>query len=306
MFDDGGYYLDNGVSLCSDCHIEVEKTTLSCDTLRELAKIDTIILPKHLYSDNVYDKWGNIILSNGTRLKGELFFDESVQKILGQGNVLSLFSKYIKYPRTYHLPYSQSRTKDDRTLDNTEIFKDKEVVVTIKMDGENSTIYNDYYHARSLESDNHESRTWLKNYIQNFQYDIPNEWRICGENLFAKHAIHYNNLKSYFYCFSIWNEKNECLSWDDTLEWCDLLNIETVPVLYRGIYNEELIKSLWKPFDDDKNEMEGFVVRLTDSFSYGSFRHSVAKFVRKNHIMNTVHNWKHTKIIKNNLINEYS
>ena len=50
----------------------------------------------------------------------------------------------IKYPRTYHLPYSQSKT-DDKTLSNDDQFKGMEVVVTIKMDGENTTIYPDGY-----------------------------------------------------------------------------------------------------------------------------------------------------------------
>ena len=46
----------------------------------------------------------------------------------------------IKYPRTYHLPYSQSKTDDDKTLPNDDQFKGMEVVVTIKMDGEDYLI----------------------------------------------------------------------------------------------------------------------------------------------------------------------
>ena len=30
----------------------------------------------------------------------------------------------IKYPRTYHLPYSQSKTDDDKTLPNYELLKE--------------------------------------------------------------------------------------------------------------------------------------------------------------------------------------
>lgn len=32
----------------------------------------------------------------------------------------------IKYPRTYHLPYSQSKTDDDKTLPNDDQFKGME------------------------------------------------------------------------------------------------------------------------------------------------------------------------------------
>jgi 5-methylcytosine-specific restriction endonuclease McrA len=31
LFEDGGYYLENGVSLCSKCHLLAEQTILSCD-----------------------------------------------------------------------------------------------------------------------------------------------------------------------------------------------------------------------------------------------------------------------------------
>ena len=56
LFENGGYYLDNGATVCGECHILAEQTVLSCEKIRELAGIETIILPEHLYSDNAYDK----------------------------------------------------------------------------------------------------------------------------------------------------------------------------------------------------------------------------------------------------------
>lgn len=45
---------------------------------------------------------------------------------------------YIKYNRTYHLPYSPCFTEDDKRLSNDEHFKNMDkVVCSIKMDGEN-------------------------------------------------------------------------------------------------------------------------------------------------------------------------
>jgi hypothetical protein len=83
------------------------------------------------------------------RLRGELFDDESVQKILSP--VLHLFLDYVKYPRTYHLPWSPGMTKDDRQIKSIDVFEGKDIVVTLKMDGENTNWYKDYCHARSLE-----------------------------------------------------------------------------------------------------------------------------------------------------------
>jgi hypothetical protein len=32
-------------------------------------------------------------------------------------------------------------------------------------------------------------------------YQLPNNWRLCGENLFAMHSIYYQELKTYFIYF---------------------------------------------------------------------------------------------------------
>ena len=147
LWSDSGYYLENGASLCMKCHLEAEMTKTSCEQLREACGITKVILPSHFYDDQVYDKWGNPILENGTRLRGELFNDESVQKILSIGGFLQSFTSLVKYPRTYHLPWSHGRTKDDRGFDDMSSFIGKEVVVTIKMDGEQTTMYKDHIHV---------------------------------------------------------------------------------------------------------------------------------------------------------------
>lgn len=208
--------------------------------------------------------------------------------------------KYIKYPRTCHLSFSQGIIKDDRILKDNSCFEDKRVIVLEKLDGENCSMYNDYLHARSIDGVNHPSRNWVKNFHAKMSHKIPEGWRVCGENMFAKHTIHYDNLESYFYCFSVWNEKNECLSWNDTIEWAKLLDIILVPVLYDGIWDVNIVKEFC-----NNDTREGFVVRITDSFSYIDFKKSVAKFVHnkfKNNLKNedTFH-WRYSKLVKNNL-----
>lgn len=300
LFNDGGYYVDNGVSLCGQCHILAEQTIITPNDLRIKGGIQKIVLPEHLYADYEYDKWGNIQNANGSRYKGELFFDGSVQKILKAGGVLGTFLPHIKYPRTYHLPFSTGRTNNDRVLSNYDNFIGKEVIVTVKMDGENTTGYQDsYIHARSLENVGHPSRSWIKKFLSTKLYELPNDWRICGENMFAKHSIFYKNLKSYFYLFSVWDERNWCLRWDETCAWAELLDIKIVPVLYRGIWNENLIKNLYRPVVDGQ-ECEGFVVRVAEGFHYSDFRQCVAKYVRANHVQTNQH-WIQGPLIKNEL-----
>lgn len=206
----------------------------------------------------------------------------------------------FKYPRTLHLPFSKGKTVDDKVLSDCSCFEGKEIVATIKFDGENTTAYaNGHIHARSLDSANHPSRNWVKGFLSTKIIELPQGWRICGENLYAKHSIHYKNLKSYFYMFSVWNSDNECLSWDDTIIWSELLEIVLVPVLYRGLWDEEIIKKLYNK-QIDNNECEGFVVRLARSFSYENFVSSVGKYVRTDHVQTNDH-WMYSKIIKNDL-----
>lgn len=302
LFPDGGYYIDNGVSLCPDCHILSEKTLLSCNELRDKAKIQRIILPEHLYTDTEYDKWGNPILQSGERLKGELFFESSVQKVLS--DVLYLFSDYIKYPRTYHLPWSESVGRDDRVLSSTKQFENEKVIVSVKLDGENFSVYHDgYFHARSLNSNDHESRHWVKNFASKVCFELPKYWRIVGENLYAKHTIHYKNLDTYFYLISIWDAYNNCLDWEETVTWANLLDIQTVPVIYNDIWNEEAITGLYQPTLSN-DPMEGYVVRLKAGFAYKEFKDKTGKFVSrkfKEDLKETHGHWIKKQVIKNEL-----
>ena len=41
-----GYYLDNGASLCHDCHYKAETTEFTTSFIREKSKISNLILPE--------------------------------------------------------------------------------------------------------------------------------------------------------------------------------------------------------------------------------------------------------------------
>jgi len=204
-----------------------------------------------------------------------------------------------KYKRTYHLPWSLGITSDDKMLKDVSCFDGKTVVITEKMDGENTSLYRDYYHARSLDSKHHPSRSYVKQIHAQICRDIPTGWRICGENLYAKHSIGYDNLRSYFYCFSVWDENNLCLSWADTLACCEVLGIEVVPVIRPDmLWDEAVIRAI----EVDPILQEGYVVRNADAFHYDDFENNVAKYVRYNHVVTTEH-WMHSTIEPNKLIN---
>lgn len=302
LWSDGGYYLDNGVTVCQDHHMLCETTELSVEEAREVAGITRIVVPDQFYPEQPITKWGDYILEDGRRTKGELFYDESVQKVLAKGGKLDLYSPYVKYGRTFHLPFSPGIHDDDKALKDCSQFEGEEVIISVKMDGENTSGYSDgHVHARSIDSRGGEDRAWVKQFlINNVCFNLPEGWRICGENLWAQHSITYYDLESYFLGFSLWNEKNVCLSWDETLEYFELLGVTPVQVLYRGIFSEEALKYATKFCDELWERREGYVVRLAREFKYSEFKTSVAKYVRAGHVQ-TVSHWRHKKIVPNEL-----
>lgn len=207
-------------------------------------------------------------------------------------------SNVKKYPRTYHLPFSEGVTSDDKIIDSLSQFEGEDIVITEKMDGENTTMMTNRIFARSIDSIDHPSRHWVKGLWGRMGWQIPKNYRICGENLFAEHSIHYTDLPSYFLVFSVWDDENRCLSWDEAMPLIEKLGLLTVPVLYRGPYNLEIVKQIIQNLNFEKQE--GIVIRNTKSFHYDDFKTNVAKYVRKNHVQTDQH-WMQKKIIKNDL-----
>lgn len=300
LWTDGGYYLENGVTVCEEHHLKCETTEYSVEYVREAAGIKKILVPDQFYPEQQITKWGDYLLEDGRRTRGELFYDESVQKVLSRGGFLDLYTHYVKYGRTFHLPWSPGAHDDDKTLNDASQFYGKRVIITKKMDGENTSGYSDgHVHARSIDSKGGEDRAWTKQFlVNNVCFNLPTGWRVCGENLWAEHSIHYYNLPSYFLGFSIWNERNVCLSWDETLEYFQLLGITSVPVLYDGMYEDLVnghpgklpkIREIERKLNPEYDE--GYVIRIANEFKYGDFKSSIAKFVRAGHVQTTKH-WR--------------
>jgi hypothetical protein len=210
----------------------------------------------------------------------------------------AVMSARIKYPRTPHFPFSPGRGQDDRVLESCAHFEGVEVVASVKMDGENTTLYRDGSHARSIDGRHHPSRDWLKGFHAQLAHRIPEGWRVCGENLYARHSIAYETLPSYFLGFSVWTDQNEALSWNDTLKFFAEVEILPVPVIFEGVFNEKVIRTLAKGLD--ANTQEGLVVRKTSAISYAEFGTSVAKWVRPQHVQTDQH-WSLGPIVPNKL-----
>lgn len=216
-----------------------------------------------------------------------------------------------KYPRTYHFPFSEGLTNNDKKVpdDWWDNFAGKELVLTEKLDGQNNSIFIDGVFARSHSSIT--SNPWDKYFFEfGGVFDkckpfLTDGEGIYGESLYAIHSIEYNKLPSYFFGFAVVNENEDrWYSWDEVEEMCYFVNIPCVPVLERRVFNspEDLRISIMEHMKNGSrygDVIEGIVVRVADSFSIDDFSKNVIKYVRKNHVQTDIHwtkNWRKHEI----------
>lgn len=206
----------------------------------------------------------------------------------------------MKFPKIYHLPWSEGITRDDKILDYPRLEKllKKHLIVTEKMDGENISLYNDKIHARSEDSKFHPSRSFIINLHSQIKHEIPKDLQIVGEYLYAIHSIEYDHLtsKSLFQVFCIFNLKeNIVLSWNDTLSIIHKLKLSHVPIandFKSGIKEGWTIKHGFSRYGQKR---EGFVVRNINEFAIEDWNENIAKWVRKDHVQTNEHwsrKWK--------------
>ncbi|MFJ2761279.1 RNA ligase family protein [Streptomyces prasinus] len=200
----------------------------------------------------------------------------------------------VHYPRTPHLPWSPGAMSDDVRAGDLSGLRGHEVVVTEKLDGENTTLYADGLHARSLDSAHHPSRAWVKSLQGRIGAEIPHGWRVCGENLFARHSLAYGDLESWFYGFSVWDGGDRCLDWDRTVRFLRRLGVPVPRVLWRGVFDERALRALRL----DTVRQEGYVVRTAEGFDRREFGRRVAKWVRERHVRTDTH-WMHAAVVEN-------
>jgi predicted kinase len=194
------------------------------------------------------------------------------------------------------LPWSPGASADDVRAGDLSGLAGREIVVTEKLDGENTTLYADGLHARSVDSAHHPSRAWVKALQGRVAARIPAGWRVCGENMYARHSIPYDRLEGYFYGFSVWDEHDRCLDWDATVRFLRHLGVPVPQVLWRGTFDEDTLRRLTVR----TGRQEGYVVRTVEGFAREDFAGRVAKWVRPGHVTTGTH-WMHTAVVANGL-----
>jgi hypothetical protein len=210
-----------------------------------------------------------------------------------------------KYNRTYHLPWSPGSTNDDRISDNVESLLGTEIVITEKLDGENCGMTDEGVYARSHAT--FTTSAWSREVRQLHKLSVEDELGdgvfLFGENMEGIHSIEYSNLESYFYIFGI-RDNDIWIPWEKVEEYSYLLDIPTVPVLFKGVVNsakelQQIVEDLVSKPSELGGQREGIVVRTAGMFHNDDFADNVMKWVRKGHVSTDVHwtrNWKKAEI----------
>lgn len=204
-----------------------------------------------------------------------------------------------------HLPWSPGTTSDDRIAPSVENLLGKELVMTEKLDGENSGWTSEGVYARSHATFTTSPWSTMVRQLHSIvKRDIEPGTFLFGENMEGIHSIEYDNLISPFYLFGI-RVGEKWLSWEEVENHAFLMDIPTVPVLFKGICNDEkelkrITEELVMQPSALGGKREGLVVRLADEFEDENFSTSLMKWVRKGHVQTDQHwqrNWKRAKIL---------
>jgi len=206
-----------------------------------------------------------------------------------------------KYNRTYHLPWSLGATNDDRISSDVSPLIGIDIVITEKLDGENCGMTDDGVYARSHAA--FTTSPWSRE-VRNLhkisvEGQLGDSVYLFGENMEGIHSIEYTNLTSYFYLFGV-RDNNIWVPWEKVEEYSYLLDIPTVPVLFKGIVNSEKeLKEITEKLASQSSELggirEGIVVRNADMFHNDDFAENVMKLVRADHVQTDEHwtrNWR--------------
>ena len=210
-----------------------------------------------------------------------------------------------KYGRTYHLPWSPGTTSDDRISKSVESLLGIDIVVTEKLDGENCGMTDGGVYARSHAT--FTTSAWSREVRALHKQEIENSLGegvfLFGENMEGVHSIEYLDLTSYFYIFGV-RDNGIWIPWSKVEEYSYLLDLPTVPVLFRGkVETEKELKDLTEDLVSQPSALggnrEGIVVRNAGEFSNEDFGANVMKWVRKGHVTTGEHwtrNWVKAKI----------
>jgi hypothetical protein len=207
-----------------------------------------------------------------------------------------------KYPRSFHLPWSPGGTSDDKRMHDTSGLLGVEIVITEKCDGSDLTYTRRNVFSRSHAGPpTHRSFDFAKATHARLAHLVSEEISVFCEYCYAVHSIEYETLPDYSLVFGVRDDSTGLWwEWDMVVSQAAELELPTVPVVFRGkVDSEQQLRALTEDLCAQPSAYggvrEGIVARRTTAFDDSSFRRSLAKWVRKDHVATDEH-WMHQNI----------
>lgn len=201
-----------------------------------------------------------------------------------------------KYPRSFHLPWSPGGTRDDKRMASVAGLIGTEIVVTEKLDGSNMALTREAVFARSHSGPpSHPSFAWAKALQARIGGQIESGVTLFGEYCYAVHSIVYAELPGYFFLFGVRDDDSGAWwEWDLVTAQAGLLELPTVPELFRGVVEsegalEKLVRGIGGGASVFGGEREGVVARVARGFDDREFATVLGKYVRADHVQTDEH-----------------
>lgn len=213
-----------------------------------------------------------------------------------------------KYPSTPHWPWSEKVHRNDSYHINPEHFVGKEVVITEKIDGGNTCLWDGQAYARSTSTPS--AAGWFAMVKKHHAWKTAGEktFFFYGEDIYGVHSIEYDAIPEdeTFRVFAVRGYDDYFLNWDAVVGLSDKYNLPVAPVSFRGTFSSVDDVTAWfkqnRPLPSFMGpEREGFVMRVVEHFPADQFATNVCKYVRKDHVQTDEHwtrNWKPCKILR--------
>lgn len=214
-----------------------------------------------------------------------------------------------KYPSIPHWPFSETIHRDDTLHKYAGNFLKKDIIITEKIDGGNTCLWNGNVYARSTVSPS--TAGWMAMVKKHHGWKTNREFCknlvFYGEDIYGVHSIEYGPVheSETYYLFGV-RDEDTFLSWEQVCYLASILEIKTVPLVAYGMFSsmEELTNFLRMEIKKPSvlgGAREGFVIRTTGDIPAGVFGLHMCKYVRKGHVQTDEHwtkNWKPCKIIE--------
>lgn len=204
----------------------------------------------------------------------------------------------MKFPRTYHLPWSPGRGSDDKVHTPDDIksnFLRRNLIITEKLDGENQCWSRNSWHLRSESSTaGGILRSKSKAKWAEVQWFIPESEFWFVEDISNLHSIEYQDHLCEFFLIAVWDKKLKLWADHKYVELCaKKVDLSPAPVLVKGT-SWDSIESLEEAVNWQAQQpsvlggnREGVVVGIEDCLN--DWTASTAKWVRANHVQTNQH-----------------